>query len=136
MKKQFVFFLLSFLTIQLVTAQSSALLTIRKYGEQNAGNIIREFVKFLAIPNLAKDTFNIQNNAAFIMQMMHERGIQNIQLLNATTTGAPPAVYGEVTVSGAKQTLIFYAHYDGQPVILRNGQRDLRRLSQSYLLRQ
>src|SRR6185503_18102651 len=29
---------------------------------------------------------------------------------------APPSVYGEVQVPGAKQTLIFYAHYDGQPV--------------------
>jgi acetylornithine deacetylase/succinyl-diaminopimelate desuccinylase-like protein len=48
--------------------------------------------------------------------MMQKRGIQNIQLLNATTQGVPPAVFGEVIVPGAKQTLIFYAHYDGQPV--------------------
>jgi acetylornithine deacetylase/succinyl-diaminopimelate desuccinylase-like protein len=50
------------------------------------------------------------------MAMMNKRGIQKVQLLNATTPGVPPAVYGEVTVPGAKQTLIFYAHYDGQPV--------------------
>ncbi len=47
---------------------------------------------------------------------MKKRGIEKVQLLNASTTGVPPAVYGEVKVAGAKQTLIFYAHYDGQPI--------------------
>ncbi len=37
-------------------------------------------------------------------------------MLAPATAGAPPAVYGEVKVPGATQTLIFYAHYDGQPV--------------------
>ncbi len=44
------------------------------------------------------------------------RGISQVKLLSATTAGVPPAVYGEVMAPGAKQTLIFYAHYDGQPV--------------------
>ena len=48
--------------------------------------------------------------------MMTKRGIQKVQLLTAKTPGVPAAVYGEVTVPGAKQTVIFYAHYDGQPV--------------------
>jgi acetylornithine deacetylase/succinyl-diaminopimelate desuccinylase-like protein len=37
------------------------------------------------------------------------------------TVTSTPAVYGEVLVPGAKQTLIFYAHYDGQPVNQING---------------
>ena len=102
--------------VQLASAQSQEVLTVRKYREQNAGNIINEFVNFLTIPNLARDTTNILKNTGFIMQMMSKRGIQNVQLLNATTVGVPPAVYGEVNISGAKQTLIFYAHYDAQPV--------------------
>ncbi|HRH51216.1 MAG TPA: M20/M25/M40 family metallo-hydrolase [Panacibacter sp.] len=116
MKKQCFFFLLSFTIVQLVSAQSQDVLAIRKYREQNAGNIINEFVDFLTIPNLAKDINNILKNPEFIMKMMSKRGIQNVQLLNATTIGAPPAVYGEVNVPGARQTLFFYAHYDGQPV--------------------
>ncbi len=116
MKKYSFFFLLSFLTVQFVIAQSPDVLTIRKYSNQNAGKTINEFVNFLAIPNLARDTVNIKITAAFIMDMMKQRGIQKVQLLNAITTGAAPAVYGEVMVPGAKQTLIFYAHYDGQPV--------------------
>ena len=29
----------------------------------------------------------------------------------------PPVVYGELKVPGASRTIVFYAHYDGQPVI-------------------
>src|SRR5439155_1884364 len=66
--------------------------------------------------NVAAEPPRQQKNAAFIMAMMNKRGIQKVQLLNPSTADAPPAVYGEVMVPGAKQTLIFYAHYDGQPV--------------------
>ncbi len=102
--------------IQFISAQSPKILKIREYTNQNRNNIIREFVTFLSLPNVAKDTANIQKNAAFIMDMMKKRDIQKVQLLTAKTVGVPPAVYGEVIVPGAKQTLIFYAHYDGQPV--------------------
>ncbi len=116
MRKYFFFFFLSFLIGQLVSAQSPGVFTIRKYGNQNAGNIINEFSAFLSLPNVAADPAGLQKNAAFIMAMMNKRGIQKVQLLNASTAGVPPVVYGEVIVPGAKQTFIFYAHYDGQPV--------------------
>jgi acetylornithine deacetylase/succinyl-diaminopimelate desuccinylase-like protein len=116
MRKRFFFFLLGFLTGQLVSAQSPEVLTIRKYGNKNAGNIIKEFSEFLSLPNVAADPAGQQKNATFIMAMMNKRGIQKVQLLKASTPGVPPVVYGEVIVPGAKQTLIFYAHYDGQPV--------------------
>ena len=47
--------------------------------------------------------------------MLKKRGIRT-QLLESNTRGYPKAVYGEVMVPGATQTIIFYAHYDGQPV--------------------
>lgn len=116
MKKYFFLFLLSFLLGQSIAAQSPDVLTIRKYGTKNAGTIINEFTEFLSIPNVAADTAGQLKTAAFIMAMMNKRGIQKVQLLHASTAGVPPVVYGEVMVPGAKQTLIFYAHYDGQPV--------------------
>ena len=116
MKKTILFLLIGCLDSLVIHTQSPPILTVRKYGQQQANNIISEFVAFLSLPNVASDTLNIQKNAAFIMDMMHKRGIQQVQLLQATTTGVPPAVYGEVIVPGAKQTLVFYAHYDGQPV--------------------
>ncbi|TKC00252.1 M20/M25/M40 family metallo-hydrolase [Pedobacter cryophilus] len=116
MKKSFFFLLVCFLIKQSVLAQSPEALKIRKYGSENAIKIISEFSEFLSIPNVASDPIGQQKTASFIMEMMQKRGIQNTQLLNATTPNVPPAVYGEVIVPGAKQTLIFYAHYDGQPV--------------------
>lgn len=116
MRKRVLFLLLSFLMAQFVSAQSVETLLIRKYGKENAGNILKEFTEFLSLPNVAADPAGQQKSAAFIMGMMNKRGIQKVQLLNATTPGVPPSVYGEVMVPGAKQTLIFYAHYDGQPV--------------------
>lgn len=101
---------------QSVPAQTTESLKIRAYGNDNAGSIIKEFTNFLTLPNVATDTPGLKKNAAFIMGMMRKRGIQKVQLLNAATAGTPPAVYGEVLVPGAKRTLIFYAHYDGQPV--------------------
>jgi len=116
MIKRFFFFLLIFLITQLGSSQSPGVVTIRNYVGKNAGNIINEFTGLLSLPNVAADPGGQQKTAAFIMTMMNKRGIQNVQLLNASTPGSPPAVYGEVKVPGAKQTLIFYAHYDGQPV--------------------
>ncbi|HEX4849324.1 MAG TPA: M20/M25/M40 family metallo-hydrolase, partial [Puia sp.] len=116
MKKLFFISLFVSLASQCIQAQTPEILTIRKFREQNANNIVSEFVKFLSIPDLAKDSTNLLKNANFIMDMIHERGIQNLQLLKGTTNEMPPVVYGEVKVPGAKQTFVFYAHYDGQPV--------------------
>ena len=103
-------------SFQSLFAQSSETLKIREYRNNNEHAIINEFVSFLSVPNIASDTLNIQKNAAFITDMMRKRGIDKVQLLSPVTKGAPPVVYGEVMTPGAKQTIIFYAHYDGQPV--------------------
>jgi len=116
MSKRFFIFFLSFLIGQLAMAQSPEVLAIRKYVNTNSGPIINEFTGLLALPNVAADPVGRQKSAAFIMEMMNKRGIQKVQLLNASTPGAPAAIYGEVIVPGAKRTLIFYAHYDGQPI--------------------
>ena len=115
--KKFFFFIFFTLTLhQLVSAQSNDVLIIRKYENKNADNIIKEFSQFLLLPNVAVNPDGLQKNANFIMEMMTKRGIKKVQLLDAATVGTPPAVYGEVMIPGATQTLIFYAHYDGQPV--------------------
>jgi acetylornithine deacetylase/succinyl-diaminopimelate desuccinylase-like protein len=97
-------------------AQSPESVKTRDYVSKNNSAIINEFVSFLSIPNVASDTANIRKNAEFIMGMMKKRGISNVQLLKGNIADVPPAVFGEIKVPGAKQTLIFYAHYDGQPV--------------------
>lgn len=97
-------------------AQSVQLQKIKNHNHQNSSALLKEFVDFISIPNLASDSTSIRRNAFHIMSLMNKRGIGNVQLLNATAKGVPPSVYGEVITPGAKTTLIFYAHYDGQPV--------------------
>ncbi len=86
---------------------------IRRYREQHEREIVHELVDLLAIPNLASNDREIRRNAAFIQQMLERRGIAS-RLLESN--GSPPAVYGELKVPGARRTVVFYAHYDGQPV--------------------
>jgi acetylornithine deacetylase/succinyl-diaminopimelate desuccinylase-like protein len=87
---------------------------VREYVSAHRHEILREFMDLLAIPNVASDRQNIRRNASAIMEMMRRRGLSP-RLLEARTAGAPPAVYGELRTPGASRTLVFYAHYDGQP---------------------
>ncbi len=85
----------------------------RAYREKHEKQIIAEFMQFLAIPNLASDTANIERNADAIVAMFDRRGVPT-KLLRIE--GAPPLVVASLAAPGAKRTIAFYAHYDGQPV--------------------
>jgi len=86
---------------------------VRDYRLDNEDRIIRELAEFLAIPNVASDTPNIQKNAARLVEMLEARGIETHLL---PIGGRGPVVFGKLTVPDARRTVIFYAHYDGQPV--------------------
>src|SRR6185436_6497272 len=86
---------------------------VRAWRVKNEAAILDEFNAFLAIPNLASDTPNIERNAAALNAMLRRRGIES-RLLQVE--GAPPVVFGELKSPGATQTFAMYAHYDGQPV--------------------
>ncbi len=115
MKKHILIALFCMIT-DVLLAQSLKTEDIRKYCNENTSAILKEYVNFISIPNIASDSINIKRNVNFMMDMMNKRGIKNVQLLTVSSPGVPPVVYGEVLVPGAKTTLIFYAHYDGQPV--------------------
>jgi len=95
----------------LTAAQSS----VRDYRRAHERQILEEFTRLLALPNIASDRDNIRRNAALLREMMQRRGL-NPQLLEGKSADTPPAVYGEWKVPGATHSIILYAHYDGQPV--------------------
>ncbi|MGZ8843774.1 MAG: M20/M25/M40 family metallo-hydrolase, partial [Pyrinomonadaceae bacterium] len=105
---------LGYLTVLLITITASAQSPVRDYRRAHERQIIEEFTRLLAIPNIASDRENIRRNAAFISEMMQRRGL-NPRLLETKSTETPPAVYGEWKVPGATRSIILYAHYDGQP---------------------
>jgi acetylornithine deacetylase/succinyl-diaminopimelate desuccinylase-like protein len=86
----------------------------RRYREASEHSILREFTELLAIPNVASDSAGIRRNAAFIMAMMEKRGLSP-RLLRPGNNASPPLIYGEWRVPNAARTIVFYAHYDGQP---------------------
>jgi acetylornithine deacetylase/succinyl-diaminopimelate desuccinylase-like protein len=85
----------------------------RAWRQAHEREILTEFIELLSLPNLATDTPNIRRNAAAVSAVLEHRGVHT-RLLEVE--GAPPAVYGERLTPGAARTLVFYAHYDGQPL--------------------
>jgi acetylornithine deacetylase/succinyl-diaminopimelate desuccinylase-like protein len=83
------------------------------YREAHEHAILREFRDLLALPNLASDAAGIRRNADHLVAALERRGVR-ARLLESP--GSPPVVYGEKVAPGARRTVTFYAHYDGQPV--------------------
>jgi len=108
--KPIAFFLL---TLAVANAQNPASQAARQWRQQHERAIMDEFVALLAIPNIAADRANIQRNAETIARMMEKRGIA-AKLVSVP--GGNPVVFGEIKTPGATRTVVFYAHYDGQPL--------------------
>ncbi|MEO9485123.1 MAG: M20/M25/M40 family metallo-hydrolase [Ekhidna sp.] len=83
-----------------------------KHIKENSTQILTDFKNLLSIPNVAYDLPNINKNADHIISELKKRGVET-KLLRIV--GTPPIIYGYYPVKGAKRTLAFYVHYDGQP---------------------
>jgi acetylornithine deacetylase/succinyl-diaminopimelate desuccinylase-like protein len=91
-----------------------AIARVREWRTANQRAVIAELAEFVAIPNVAADPADLERNASHLVAMLERRGLST-RLLGAE--GAPPAVFGELRAPGARRTVVFYAHYDGQPVV-------------------
>ena len=108
--------LLSLLLAWTLCAQlSPEMQKIQAYYALNEHQLLSEYFEFLALPNTVNDREGLEQNAAFMLGMMEKRGIAGRLLYDEAGT-CVPAVYGEVLRPGATTTILFYAHYDGQPV--------------------
>jgi acetylornithine deacetylase/succinyl-diaminopimelate desuccinylase-like protein len=97
-----------------LAAQSNpASIAAHQWRQQHERAIVDEFITLLSIPNIAADHANIQRNAELIAKMLEKRGITPKLV---SVPGSNPVVLGEIATPGATRTLVFYAHYDGQPL--------------------
>ena len=98
-------------------AQNVAGAAAHEYVAGRRAELLKQFQEFVAIPDVAADPAGLKRNAEFLLARLRERGVE-AQLLTAPGLAAtvPPLVYGEVKTPGATKTIVFYAHYDGQPV--------------------
>lgn len=74
--------------------------------------ILEDFVELLSIPNVATSLPDMERNARHIVALLEQRGFTT-RVLRA---GGAPYVYGELPAPEAAETVLIYAHFDGQPV--------------------
>ena len=103
------FSLLIFLFAAAASAQEA---DVQRYVRDHQGDIVREFMELVAIPNVRSDVSNIRRNAAFLQKMLERRGMA----AEIWDTSSTPVVFAERLVPGAEKTILFYIHFDGQPV--------------------
>ncbi|HEV3460114.1 MAG TPA: M20/M25/M40 family metallo-hydrolase [Thermoanaerobaculia bacterium] len=85
---------------------------VRAYRLHHEKEIVQELAAFSSLRNVASNRADIVANADALAAMLKRRGLSARRLEAA---GSPPAVYAELPASGARRTVVFYAHYDGQP---------------------
>jgi acetylornithine deacetylase/succinyl-diaminopimelate desuccinylase-like protein len=106
--------LVSFLVANLSLADARSLATIAdQHYEKNARAILTEFDALLALPNHASKREDMERNLVALERMLAKRALKPRRL---EVPGAVPALYGETPHDPAKPTVLWYAHYDGQPV--------------------
>jgi acetylornithine deacetylase/succinyl-diaminopimelate desuccinylase-like protein len=87
---------------------------VRSWRQAHEQQIYGDFAKLLAMPNVATTIADVDANAAYLAQLLQARGFTT-KLLRAAP-GTPASVFAELKTPGAKRTVLYYAHYDGQPI--------------------
>ena len=100
------------LAFTLTSMQPDVRAAVTTWVDGHQKQVVEELVQLLSIPNVAADRADIRKNAERLEQMLSARGFR-AELLE---TAGNPLVYGELRAPGASRTLLFYCHYDGQPV--------------------
>ncbi|MEM9208989.1 MAG: hypothetical protein AAGA61_07075, partial [Pseudomonadota bacterium] len=85
---------------------------IEDYRATNERRILNDFAELLSIPNVADNLEDMHRNAEHITAMLEVRGLTTRTL----TAGNAPYVYAELQTPDATETVLIYAHFDGQPV--------------------
>ena len=101
------------LSVPLAAAPPSNLrTTVDRWVQTNQKTLVSTLVELLAIPNVAADRENIRRNAVWLRERLGKSGFT----AEVLETPGNPLVFGDLRVPGAARTVLFYIHYDGQPV--------------------
>ncbi len=87
---------------------------ILKYVDRNMGDLVSDLQTLIRQPSVSAKNQGIEKCAILVSKMLKKSGISS-QILRIG--GAAPLVYGEVkSKKNPNKTLLFYNHYDVQPV--------------------
>ncbi len=87
----------------------------RAYRIENETSIVRSFREFLSLPNVSNLPANaddMDRNAAWIVDYLAQRDFTS----EVVKAGRAPYVLASRMQPGAMETILIYAHFDGQPV--------------------
>jgi acetylornithine deacetylase/succinyl-diaminopimelate desuccinylase-like protein len=87
---------------------------VDSYRTLHEAAIVGQLDELTRLKSVAADPAGIAATADRLQKLLTERGFEARQL--SAGAGTPPLVLGVLKTAGAKRTVIFYAHYDGQPV--------------------
>ncbi len=87
-------------------------LAVREYIHDNQDRFLKDIARLVAQPSVSARNEGVEECALLVKRMIEEIGGTTKML---KLEGAPTLVYGEVA-SSSKKTLLFYNHYDVQPV--------------------
>jgi acetylornithine deacetylase/succinyl-diaminopimelate desuccinylase-like protein len=86
---------------------------VEGYRRQHEAQIVGDLAELVSMRSVAADRAGLAAAADLLVRRLRDRGFEATQW---TVPGAAPLVFGTLKVSKAKRTVVFYAHYDGQPV--------------------
>src|ERR1700679_1382861 len=87
---------------------------VEQYRLAHETEIVGEIDALTRLKRIAADPSGLAATAPALEAALKSRGFA-VSLLS-TGTNSPPAVFGSLMTPTAKRTVLFYAHYDGQPV--------------------
>lgn len=97
-------------------APGSVVEAINEYRSDHEATILSDFVDLLSLPNVALDLEDMLENAEHITTLLESRGFETRTL----RAGGAPYVFAELENPQATETILIYAHFDGQPVQVEN----------------
>ena len=86
---------------------------VNAYRAAHEAAILGELATLARLPSVAAHPAGLVAAANRLQGELKQRGFETAQL--TAQGGSPPVVFGLYEVPGAKRTVVFYAHYDGQP---------------------
>ncbi len=87
-----------------------------QYIQQNEERYLEELKNFLKIPSISNNAENkneVRRCAHYVAEQLGQIGMQQVEIF---PTPGHPIVYGEWLGAEGKPTVLFYGHYDVQPV--------------------
>ena len=81
-------------------------------AEIHAKSSMPEYLEFLTIPSDAAKPTDIARNAEWLERAFQKRGFSTRQLSN----NGKPLVFAELGTAKGRKTILFYMHFDAQPV--------------------